>query len=115
MPLHRTRETHTILSQPVARDLGPFSSARLLSVTSKPAGGPVQAETAEVDAIRLDGAEARHVPVAIHDIPDATPGVAGLLGLTFFNHCLDTLDTQKGMLHLHPRKRICSQGRVNPS
>ncbi|MER3425335.1 MAG: hypothetical protein C4293_20975 [Nitrospiraceae bacterium] len=98
-----TGATHTILSHEVARDLGILADGRVGTVTLKTAGGPVQAELIRVNTIRLGDAEVRDVPAAVHDIPDVPPGVDGLLGLTFLNQFLVTLDIQRGELHLKRR------------
>jgi hypothetical protein len=52
----------------------------------------------------LGEAEARNVTTAVHDLPDAPTGIDGLLGMTFLDQFLVTLDVQKGELHLKPRR-----------
>jgi len=56
-----------------------------------------------VETISVSDAEARNVTAAVHDLPDAPPGVEGLLGLTFLDKFLVTLDAAKGELHLRRR------------
>ncbi len=99
-----TGASHTILSYNVARDLGLLPSPRATSVTVKTAGGPVQAEVVPLGAIRVGDAEAQNIMVGVFDLPDAPAGVDGLLGLTFLNHFLVTLDTVKGELSLRRRQ-----------
>ena len=99
-----TGASHTILSYSVARDLGILPSPRATSVTVKTAGGPVQAEVVPIGAIRVGEAEAQNIMVGVFDLPDAPAGVDGLLGLTFLNHFLVTLDTVKGELSLRRRQ-----------
>ncbi len=94
----------TILSNQVARDAGILPSSYLSPVTLNTAGGPVRADVARLDALAVGAAEVAKVPVAIHDLPDAPTGVDGLLGLTFLDKFLVTLDTQKGELHLRRRE-----------
>jgi clan AA aspartic protease (TIGR02281 family) len=94
----------TILSNQVARDAGILPSSYLSPVTLNTAGGPVRADVARLDALAVGAAEVAKVPVAIHDLPDAPTGVDGLLGLTFLDRFLVTLDTQKGELHLRRRE-----------
>jgi clan AA aspartic protease (TIGR02281 family) len=94
----------TILSNQVARDAGILPSLYLSTVTLNTAGGPVRADVARLDALAVGAAEVPMVPVAIHDLPDAPTGVDGLLGLTFLDKFLVTLDTQKGELHLRRRE-----------
>jgi len=99
-----TGASHTILSHEIARDLGLLAHAQVTSVTLKTAGGIVQAQMTHVGAIQVGEAEAKNVPVAVHDLPDAPPGIDGLLGLTFLQQFLVTLDAQKGELHLQRRE-----------
>ena len=94
----------TILSNQVARDAGILPSSYINTVTLNTAGGPVRADVARLDAIAVGTAEVSHVPVALHDLPDAPAGVDGLLGLTFLEKFLVTLDAQKGELHLRRRE-----------
>jgi hypothetical protein len=46
----------------------------------------------------------KNVAVAVHDLPDAQAGVDGLLGLTFLDKFLVTLDAQNGKLLLRQRE-----------
>lgn len=94
----------TILSNQVARDAGILPSSYINTVTLNTAGGPVRADVARLDTIAVGAAEVSHVPVALHDLPDAPVGVDGLLGLTFLDKFLVTLDVQKGELHLRRRE-----------
>ncbi|TLY18487.1 MAG: hypothetical protein E6K69_00015, partial [Nitrospirae bacterium] len=94
----------TILSNQVARDAGILPSSYISTVTLNTAGGPVRADMASLDAIAVGAAEVLHVPVALHDLPDTPAGVDGLLGLTFLDKFLVTLDAQKGELHLSRRE-----------
>lgn len=95
-----TGASHTILSRRIARDLGVLSTSHPTVVTLKTAGGPIQAEMIRLDTIQVGEAEAHNVPVAIHDLPDAPPGIDGLLGLTFLHTFLVTLDMHKSELRL---------------
>lgn len=94
----------TILSNRVARDAGILPSSYISSVTLNTAGGSVRADVARLDTISVGAAEVSHVPVALHDLPDAPVGVDGLLGLTFLDKFVVTLDVQKGELHLRRRE-----------
>lgn len=94
----------TVLSNQVARDAGILPSSYISTVTLNTAGGPVRADVARLDVIAVGAAELPHVPVALHDLPDAPAGVDGLLGLTFLDKFLVTLDAQKGELHLRRRE-----------
>ncbi len=94
----------TVLSHQVALDLALFSDARTTTVTLQTVGGSVQADLARIESIRVAEAEVRNSIAAIHDLPDAPPGVDGLLGLSFLHQFEVTLDTVKGQLHLGRRQ-----------
>lgn len=94
----------TVLSHAAALDAGLLPSQTVATVTLNTAGGSVRAEVFRVGSVSVGSAEARNVPAAIHDLPDAPAGVDGLLGLTFLEHFLVTVDAQKGVLHLKPRQ-----------
>ncbi len=93
----------TVLSYAVVRDLGIVPSASSPTVTLGTVGGSVRADIVQVETISVSDAEARNVTAAVHDLPDAPPGVEGLLGLTFLDKFLVTLDAAKGELHLRRR------------
>ena len=63
-------------------------------------GGSVQADMVQVDSIRIAGAEVRNSMAAIHDLPDATADIEGLLGLSVLRQFEVTLDTARNRLHL---------------
>ncbi len=93
----------TILSHAVALDLGLVPTASSPTITLNTVGGTVRADVVVVETMAVGAAEARAVQAAIHDLPDAPSGVEGLLGLTFLDKFLVTVDSQKGELHLQPR------------
>lgn len=64
----------------------------------------MRADIVRVATIAVGTAEVRNVPVAVHDFPDVPAGVDGLLGLTFLDKFLVTVDAQKGELHLKQRE-----------
>lgn len=100
-----TGASHTILSREVANDLGLLIGTESAPVVLKTAGGMVQAELVRVESISVAEAEVQHSLVAVYDMPDAPPGVDGLLGLTFLNKFVVTLDPARGRLHLRqPQK-----------
>jgi clan AA aspartic protease (TIGR02281 family) len=92
----------TVLSNEVARDLGLSGGAS--GVMLNTAGGAVRAEMAKVNSISVGNARVFNVAVAIHNLPDAASGVNGLLGLSFLDKFLVTLDMEKGELMLRPRE-----------
>ncbi len=100
-----TGASHTILSREVANDLGLLVGTESAPVVLKTAGGMVQADLVRVDSISLAEAEVQDTLVAVYDMPDAPPGVDGLLGLTFLDKFVVTLDPARGRLHLRqPQK-----------
>lgn len=93
----------TVLSHAVALDAGLLPSQTVATVTLNTAGGSVRADVFRVGSVSLGEAEARDVTAAIHDLSDAPAGIDGLLGLSFLDKYLVTLDAQKGELQLKPR------------
>ena len=98
-----TGATMTVLSSTVALELGLFSNTQTQVTTVNTAGGPVQVNLTQIDSIQIETAKARNVSVVIHDLPEAQPGIDGLLGMSFLNNFLVTLDSDQGQLHLRPR------------
>jgi aspartyl protease family protein len=94
----------TVLSSDIARDLGLNGSGRSTSMTLNTVGGSVRADVVRVESLGVGTAEVKNVAVAVHDLPDAQAGVDGLLGLTFLDRFLVTLDAQKGELQLRQRE-----------
>ncbi|GJL61451.1 MAG: hypothetical protein NPIRA04_01050 [Nitrospirales bacterium] len=98
-----TGATMTVLSQDVALDLGLMASTQTQLTTVQTAGGPIQVNVSTVQSMQAGTAQVKDVEVAIHDLPDSHTGIDGLLGMSFLNHFLVTLDTNQGVLHLQPR------------
>lgn len=94
----------TVLSHAVALDAGLLPSQTVATVTLNTAGGSVRADVFRVGSVSLGDAEVRNVTAAVHDLSDAPAGIDGLLGLTFLDRFLVTLDMQKGELHLRQRQ-----------
>ena len=95
-----TGASHTLLSNKIAQDLGLFSLPPVALVTLHTVGGSVQSEVVQVDSIQLAGAEVRQSLAAIHDMPDAPPGIEGLLGQSFLRQFEVTVNAAKGELQL---------------
>lgn len=93
----------SLLSHDVVLDLGLFPTSTTPTVTLNTVSGTVRADVLIIDSMAVGRAEARHVAVAVHDLPEAPPGVDGLLGLTFLNKFVVTLDPHNGTLHLRQR------------
>jgi predicted aspartyl protease len=57
-----------------------------------------------VASVRIGQAEVRNIEAAIHDLPDAPPGIEGLLGLNVLGQFTVTLDVVRNRLVLgvHP-------------
>lgn len=94
----------TVLSHAVALEAGLLPSQTVATVTLNTAGGSVRADVFRVGLVSLGEAEARNVTAAVHDLSDAPAGIDGLLGLTFLDRFLVTMDAQKGELQLKPRQ-----------
>lgn len=92
-----------VLSHAAAMDAGLLPSQTVTTVTLNTAGGSVRADVFRVGSVSLGKAEVRNVTAAVHDLSDAPSGIDGLLGLTFLDRFLVTLDMQKGELQLMPR------------
>ena len=99
-----TGATMTVLSTDVAIELGLMSNTDTQVTTVNTAGGPVQVNMTRVGSIQIDAAKVKNVMVVIHDLPEVQPGVDGLLGMSFLNSFLVTLDTKQGQLHLRSRR-----------
>jgi clan AA aspartic protease (TIGR02281 family) len=99
-----TGATMTVLSTDVAIELGLTSDSESQVATVNTAGGPVQVNLTKVKLMGIKGANAKNVIVAIHDLPDIQPGIDGLLGMSFLNNFLVTLDSNQGQLHLSQRQ-----------
>ncbi len=98
-----TGATMTVLSNDVALDLGLIASTNTQLTTVNTAGGQIQVNVTKLSSIQAGSAQVNNVNVAIHDLPDGPAGIDGLLGMSFLNHFLVTLDTTQGQLHLKPR------------
>ena len=94
----------TVLSYAIVRDLGIVPTASATTVTLATVGGSLRADVVQVETVSLGEAEASNVTAAVHDLPDAPSGVEGLLGLTFLDKFLVTLDAAKGELQLRRRQ-----------
>ena len=99
-----TGASHTLLSHTIAQDLGLFSLPPMALVTLHTVGGSVQSKVVQVDSIQLAGAEVRQSLAAIHDMPDAPPGIEGLLGQSFLRQFEVTVNAAKGELQLRSAK-----------
>lgn len=95
-----TGASHTMLSYAVARDLVLWAQGPATSMTMQTAGGTVQANVVPIASISLGGAEVHDTLATIYDLPEAPPGIEGLLGQDFFRHFEVTLNAQKGELRL---------------
>ena len=93
----------SLLSHDVVLDLGLFPTSTTPTVTLNTVSGTARADVVIIESMAVGAAEAHHVAVAVHDLPEAPPGVDGLLGLTFLNKFVVTLDPQHGTLYLRPR------------
>ena len=95
-----TGASRTMISTRIARDLRLHSTG---TGGGYGIGGYVRVSTARIESVKLGEVETRDLSVMIHDFsPD--PSYEGLLGFDFLSHFHMSLDLQKAMLVLTPRK-----------
>lgn len=99
-----TGASHTVLSRALAIRAGLLGHSPN-GVTMNTVGGPVQAEVVRVNSIRVAEMEVTDSVVTIFDLPDAPPGIDGLLGLSFLGRFEVTLDAEKPQLLLSPSQK----------
>ena len=99
-----TGASHTMLSFAVARDLALWTQSSTTSMTMHTAGGTVKADVVPITSISIGGAEVRNTFATIYDLPEAPPGIEGLLGQDFLRHFEVTLNAVKGELQLRAVK-----------
>ncbi len=94
-----TGASFTTISTALAQELGISVGAGSPTVTIATASGIIRAPIASVGSIRVGGAEARDVQVAVLDLPGVGQ-VVGLLGNTFLSRFHVQLDPMQGVLTL---------------
>lgn len=99
-----TGASMTVLSTDIAIDLGILGTTDNELLTVNTAGGQVQVNVNYLTSMQVGSAEATNVAVAIHDLPDLSPPIEGLLGMSFLKHFLVTLDAEHGHLTLRPKR-----------
>ena len=99
-----TGASMTVLSTAIAIDLGILGTTDNELMTVNTAGGQVQVNVNYLSSLAVGSAQADHVAVAIHDLPDIPSHIEGLLGMSFLKHFLVTLDAEHGKLILRPRQ-----------
>jgi len=90
----------TMISKRIANDLRLYSTG---SGTRIGIGGAVAVATATLDAVRVGEADVKNLRVSIHDIP-FNAFEEGLLGMDFLGRFQMSLDIEKRVLILAPRK-----------
>ena len=98
-----TGASMTVLSTNIAIDLGILGTTDNELLTVNTAGGSVQVNMNYLHSLNVGEAEAQHVAVAIHDLPDIPEQIDGLLGMSFLKHFLITLDAEHSRLILRPK------------
>lgn len=96
-----TGATLCVLSPRLAEALGvePEPGARVIELQT--VNGRASGRLVSIDTVRVGEAEARGVAAVIVTIG---PGVDGILGNSFLANFAVTLDAERGMLHLRPRR-----------
>ncbi|HET9916054.1 MAG TPA: retropepsin-like aspartic protease [Candidatus Binatia bacterium] len=90
----------TMISKRIANDLRLYSDG---AGTRIGIGGAVSVATATIDVVRVGDADVKNLRVSIHDIP-FNSFEEGLLGIDFLGRFQMSLDIEKGVLILAPRK-----------
>jgi len=90
----------TMISKRIANDLRLYSTG---AGTRIGIGGAVSVATATLDAVRVGDADVKNLRVSIHDIP-FNAFEEGLLGMDFLGRFQMSLDIEKRVLILAPRK-----------
>lgn len=90
----------TMISKRIANDLRLYSTG---AGTRIGIGGAVAVATATLDAVRVGDADVKNLHVSIHDIP-FNAFEEGLLGMDFLGRFQVSLDIEKRVLILAPRK-----------
>ncbi len=98
-----TGASMTVLSTNIALDLGILGTTDNELLTVNTAGGSVQVNMNYLSSLHVGTAQAKHVAVAIHDLPDIPEQIEGLLGMSFLKHFLVTLDAEHARLILRPK------------
>ena len=98
-----TGASMTVLSTNIAIDLGILGTTDNELLTVNTAGGSVQVNMNYLSSLSVGDAQAHHVAVAIHDLPDIPEQIEGLLGMSFLKHFLITLDAEHAHLILRPK------------
>lgn len=98
-----TGASMTVLSTNIALDLGILGTTDNELLTVNTAGGSVQVNMNYLSSLTVGHAQAHHVAVAIHDLPDIPEQIEGLLGMSFLKHFLITLDAEHARLILRPK------------
>ncbi len=98
-----TGASMTVLSTNIAIDLGILGTTDNELLTVNTAGGSVQVNMNYLSSLSVGDAQAHHVAVAIHDLPDIPEQIEGLLGMSFLKHFLITLDAEHARLILRPK------------
>lgn len=99
-----TGATETALTSDVAYDLGLVDSDTP-ERQYQTANGTVTASVTTIDSIRLGDAIQYDVPISIMGQGNNLSGIAdGLLGMSFFEHYIVSMDSHREELHLRPRR-----------
>ncbi len=99
-----TGASMTVLSTDIALDLGIFGTTDDEILTVHTAGGSVQVNKNYLSSLEVGNAHAQNIAVAIHDLPDISEQIEGLLGMSFLKHFIITLDAEHRRLILRPKQ-----------
>lgn len=91
-----TGSSVTIVAPALAVVLG-LSLSRASVIALQTVGGPAAGPAGTLPVVRVGDAEARNLPVVVHD---PGPGIEGILGNSFLGRYRVTLDAHRRLLHL---------------
>ena len=96
-----TGASYCVISPKLAGALGLKPGRRARSVTLQTVGGRTTGPLVTIRSVQVGHAQAKEVHAVVHEIG---PGVEGLLGNSFLSRYTVTLDPERGVLRLRPRR-----------
>ena len=95
-----TGASYTVLFPEVVKSLGLGSDSGDPDLSLWTAGGEVDAQILTLHRLQVGDASVFNLPVVVLGVPNPPEGIHGLLGLSFLNQFVMTLDPRSAQLHL---------------
>jgi len=95
-----TGASYTVLFPEVMREMGLLPQPNDGNLSLWTAGGEVGAQIVTLQTIQVGTASVGNLPVAVLGLRNPPEGIDGLLGLSFLNHFVVTLDSRMSQLRL---------------